>query len=612
MSRFYFLEQLDPQHDYKDGSIVSLTPAVSYALEKRGIPFHILRRNEEDLQMRGNDDVFFLKQINWVKNLDQKIQQEAPLLKANGIRAAYHHFSKLKFVMDTLMVYAIEAKQFLERHKVQSLVFVGKGEEDFSGPSIFDLRKNGHQAYLEILKIVCRELNIKFEIRAVTASNAPKPASGSLLNQLKPVLKALGLKQWFHFFKYAKWKSSAKPAQTSTASGVLFLDAGSEKIDHVLKTYVNTGMRIFTLIGRDIFEYSSLNETRAASLDTPRSGIPDLSQAAQKIAGDKSLYTIFQEKLTWDISSVFAPYLRHFIKEIIPAVISDYLNLKDFCSEHKIELMVAQGSSGKQYTAALNLAKNSKTIKSVCFQHSCGPTYWRDWIYGELDYFHHFMTTDTLHDSFFKKMSEEPWIDECQVRESSFYLKKLNASAVPAKAKTILYIPRKQSMRISKFNSYLYPLTWLYEIQKAVLDMFGKYPDIPVIYKHHPSSKWAEESILKYLEGKGYKNISVQQGSLKTFFEKSERVFMDYPSTPLFEAAASKLPVLALYPSADRIIPEMGLFFGESLKAFSTAKEAAEAVETFIQAQPETYRREIPFAQEDALETLTQEMLAAV
>lgn len=611
MNRLYFIEQLDPAANYSDGKIVSLAPAVSYALEKKGISFEVVRRNEEDKAIRGNDDAFFLKQIEWVKGLDRFLQNEVPALRENSIRAAYHHFSKLKFVMDTILVYALETENFLKKHKTDSLVYVGAGESDFSSPSIFDLRKNGHQAYLEVLKLICRERNIRFEIQAVQ-SHAPAPAAPkSFLEQAKPLLKVLGVKQWYNFFKYAKWKNNAA-ADTSSKEGVLFLDAGSEKIDHVLKAFVSKGMRIFTMVGREIFEYSSMKETRVASLDETTIMVSGLSDAADKITANSSLYTIMREKTGLDLSSILKPYLANFIEKIIPGVVSDYAALQSFCASHRIQTMVAHGSSGKQYTAALNLAKNSGTIKSVCFQHSCGPTYWLDWVYGELDYFHYFMSTDSLHESFFQKMAKEPWMDRCDVRQSPFYLKKLKAeSALQKDSKTVLYIPRKQSMRISKFNSYLYPLPWLYEIQKAILDMFGRHPEIPVIYKHHPSSKWAEASILRYLEEKNYRNISVQQGSLKNFFEKAGRVFMDYPSTPLFEAAASGLPVLALYPSADRIIPEMDSFWGHTLQSFSTATEAAAAAETFITSVPEVYVRNIPFSSGDALENFSQKLVTA-
>ncbi len=616
MKPLYFLAQLPADFNPAAGDTVSLTPQVSYALEKKGISFRILRRNEEDLMTRGDDDAFFLSQVEWINRVDVFLQHALPILKENKIRPAYHHFSKIKFVLDTLIIYALEILHFLQQHPTEHIIYYGKKEPPVTF-SIFELRSNGELAYRTILQKICLEKGIRLEICEIDEPSQVTPQTGvSFKQRVKRFSKECGFKRWFHFFKYHKWELPRLNILKRQRPGILFLDAGSEKIDHVIKEFIRRGYQIYTLIGKDIFEYSDFRETKVSSLaETPldRDYLKSLLRvAAENLIAEDWLLEPSQIKTSFDLAPVFTPYLKHFVSEIIPDVVADYLSFKDFCENFNIQLMVAQGSSGKQYPAALNIAKNSENVKSVCFQHSCGPTYWLDWVFGELDYFNYFMTTDDLHQDFFGKMARESWLSRCEVRQSPFYLKKLS-QRYPVKMqnsiKTVLYIPRKQSMRISKFNSYLYPLPWLYEIQKAIVDTFSRHPEIHVIYKHHPSSKWAHDSILPYIKEKGYNNISVQEGRLDSFFSKVDRVFMDYPSTPLFESAAAGLPCLALYPSADRIIPAMEVFFGPSLRPFSTAQEAGEILENFLSQDAKIFIKSLTYSQENALNFLEEALV---
>ncbi|MCK4852470.1 MAG: hypothetical protein KAS86_05070, partial [Candidatus Omnitrophica bacterium] len=180
----------------------------------------------------------------------------------------------------------------------------------------------------------------------------------------------------------------------------------------------------------------------------------------------------------------------------------------------------------------------------------------------------------------------------------SFHLagesRKKRAGGKKKRSERVVFVEKKFSDRVRCFNNMIFPLTWYFEFQKMVVDLFAEKKDFEFIYKHARGQIWAERSILKYIRSGGCAHIHVFDGHFTETLKFADRVIMDHPSTALFETAAAGIPVLSLYADYYNVLGPAKKVFGRSLREFSSEEEALSIIEEFLGSDPGEYTVDLP------------------
>lgn len=586
-----------------NATVISLAPHVSFQLEEAKVPFSILQDFYEEKALRQDEEALFWEEFEWVKRLDLFLAEMIAPLKKRDIRPAYYHFSKLKYLWDTWIVQARELNFLIERLGPQKIIYVGKsstGNEGEGEQITFDSKKMSSPGYQALVRDICGNSKIPYQVIWLEKSHFQDQANPSSQQIIPPIVTLIKemLKPFFNFFRYHKYHLLTSLAiKKEDAPGVLMLDAGTYPIDKAIEQFLRRRWKVFLKSHGEIKKLHCLLESVIMKMEYGASSV-DISSAVNGLAKLDWFWQSLKKKAGIDLQTILEPSMKGFIVETVPRMIREYDCLEKFVEKEGIRLMVARGSSGANYPAALNLARNQRDrIKSVCFQHACGPTHWLDWIHGELDYFDFFLTSDGLSAEAFKEYKQSGLFGSCEVGCAPYFLKKIaSTSRIQKKNRLVLlYVPAKAFTGISKLNTYLYHPTFLYRLQKALLDFFATKTDYWVIFKYLDSMEWMKSSLFGYLKKQNYKNILLRTGTPQRYFPQTNRVLFDFPSTGLFEATAAGLPVMSLYPSSVQLMPKMAEFFGECLQSFTCPEEAITLVKSYLEEPRQRYIRQLSF-----------------
>lgn len=605
--KLYLVEQDDAALNYGDALVVAMTPEACCALKNRGVSYKIMRDFYEEDEIRGDQDEIFTEELAWTHEWDKWLRKNIPELDRLNLNVSHLHFSKFKFLIDTFMIHARELQVLLKKSgKPSEIVYVEKTPIKPDALSIENLVACFKFSYLELLKTISKLECILFSHHALPGTIGPKPAAPAKTGLLKS-LRGLA-KKAHHFVRYEKWKRGPLKHK------ILFLDAGVLAVDEAIKNCVRKGMTVYFKQGFEIYEYSSaLVPLKIRLKPEPVSAetVDKLKALALETAGGSWHWELIRGRFGYDYRNIFIPYFQDYLLQTVPRVMSEYKALKDFCVKENVRFIAARGSNGKNYPAALSAAKNLKNVSSVCFQHSSGPLYWQDRIMGELDYFDFAGAMEPVSEQAFSEISKKGGLGSAKVFQAPYYFRILSKNAKPpapvqGRKPVLLYVPRKRSLYRVKFNSYIYPLTWFYELQKKMLAFLASRTDYEIYYKHSETSSWAENSLLKDFPAEKYPNLHITTGRLKDFFPKVDRVLIDHASTAMYEAAASGLPFLALYHTTNGLMHPNAQFFGKSLAPFTEMDDILEKSKEFLDSNGDEYRRTFEFATYDPVEKLLE------
>ena len=107
------------------------------------------------------------------------------------------------------------------------------------------------------------------------------------------------------------------------------------------------------------------------------------------------------------------------------------------------------------------------------------------------------------------------------------------------------------------------------------------------------------------INDRGCKNIKYATEPFVKWIKKTDLVLLDYPSTALYEAAVSGLPVMSLYYAPFNVVRESAIkLFGRSLQAFSSFAEGIAKMDDFLNSHSDDFIVFIPSSETSVVETL--------
>ncbi len=597
--RFYLVEDFDPSLSYEGGEILSLTPRTSFLLGRKGIPYSILENYYKEADLRRDEERYFSEQLEWFRAFDEFFKEQIRECHEWNIDLASIHYNRLKYLVDNLIIKACILNAFLEKEKPEEVIYVHQEFPEEGTPSIYDFARKDRRSYAGFVSLLARQGMIPSVSFREAFSGKKRPAANGRF--------------WKDYFRKITAKTSRlwefKTASEKDCSDltVLSLDAGVYAIDAILWELVRRGAVVYVKNEKGVCRLDDFMQKPVLS---PEKKVGSLLSSACLKAFEKfktsELLNWIDGQSPFPIREMVLPYFRNFFESICPKVLSEIPRLTAFYTENHVDFVIGRSSAGVNYPAAL-LAAQKLGIKRVCFQHSVGPLDMKNWINDELACFDiNFPMSTPSKEHFNAQVMGEPY-RHCEVFESSHYLKSVRQSVSPGKPSSrprIFYVPAKTLDGIACFNSMVYPFTWYFEYQKKILEFFGKKMEFNFFYKNLETQRWAQESIVQWLNQKPSPNISVKTGPLTRFLNEADRVIFDFPSTGLFEAAAAGIPVLALHHEAMKVWPPMLEVFGKSLQRFSSAEKAIQKIDEFLKGNPKDYLVELPLSDDNGVDIL--------
>lgn len=592
---WYILEDFNAGLNYAGKDILALTPAACYEMDNREIKYTILEDFYDGDDLAGSRDKYFLEQLNWIDELDEFLRKKIDICAEKKIELAKGHYCQLVFFIDSLVISARANGEFFKKEKLSSVKYACNREGLVSDYSIYGLPSTGQSLVRQIFLKMCEDNNIPVE--SIGATRTRRGNSEDLRRNaglIKNILRDLGGKSVYSYFKYKKYKNPLKTAPRNNLAA-LFLHAGIYAMDNAIERCLNEGWRVYLKDGGHIYRLDGCSRKEVLDLDKHASPLftrikEKCSSVANSLDAGDRLFDWIDEKCGMRTRDLMVKFIRHFIEVICPETLYEIKIISDFLREEKIGFIMARSGTERE-TIGSFLAGKISGVKRVCFQHGMSPMDWKVWHITELKLNDLYFATDNISESYLNDALKNEYAGDCRVFQSPHYLKFLESSIPGKKLKDdlLLYVPLRVFVGYNCLNCMRYSLTWYFRLQKYIIDLLGKNSGLNVVFKLGSGQRWADESIVKYIQDKGYKNISIKRNDFTKHMQSGARVLMDYPSSALFEAVAMGLPVMSLCYSKFPLWTDARRFFGKSIQIFSSFEEAVKLVENFIDSPKEDY-----------------------
>lgn len=613
--KYYFVENYDPALKYGDGTVVSFSPRVSYQLARRNISYRIPEDFYSEKELRQGEDEYFFEQLRWIDGLDEFLRSRIAYFEANSIRLARIYYNRIKYLVDPALIQAYILGRIIERLPAGSeIVYVKFQDKEL--PRTMEGFKFDEEAacFSVLLPLLCaRRPSIRYSFHFFEAfGNTPGPAGAVKPSPVKIAAKWFAdlapLRSAYLFFKYGGWRYWGRGAVEKTK--VLFLHAGSLHLDPVIRDFLAAGADVSLLLGGRIFDLkrpwivevlAGKNDLAGGTLERLKK---DIDACFRDFSGaPENILSWVNRRSGLDLTAFLKPFFESFLRDTSEAVVSRSLAFEDFYRRRKIRCVVTHTSSDLNSKSAVVAARRSGTVRSVCIQHGCDVFQDKIWHITEMDPFDFYLATDGISAVKYRRGASVAYVKKCAVFESPHYLEAVGRiSQRPGKkaggyGRTVLYLPTTLSMHARYFNNMVYPILWYFEYLKKLLDYFeGRKGEPRFIYKHRVlRRKYYEESIIPHIADRGFKHISVSTLPVAEALAGVDAVILDRPTTALFEAVSSGLPVLCLYPRMVEyeVMDEAKLQFGRSLQVFEDAQDACLKIDEFLDGDRSRYVQQL-------------------
>ncbi len=606
MKRFFLLDYYDPAINYQGEGIISLDCSASYYLDKNNLKYKILEDYYSEKDLRAEEKDYYFDQLKWFESFDGFLKEHISLCFRFDIPLARANYLRLKYFVDTIVIYSFIISKFIEKEKeIEEVIYVAKPFPEQNGESIFDFKRINRKVFKDLLELFCKKSNIAFSTRIADEKGLRRKESYHAGFGCNPSLKSF-LKSIYNFVKYEKVTKLLTLNAAFKNRHVFFMHAGSVDVDYPLKELLVNGAKVYLqekdkVLREDLFLRKSLDIQEADS-GTLKQIEDECVRCSRLLKDDKKIIPWINNKCGLDVSLIVVAFLENFISEDCCCVLQNAEKMLGFYKKNKIDCIFARGNTDRDSLGSIIAAKYMRGAKSVCVQHSNFALNNEVFAVIEMETYDFVLTRDDISHEYYKRALSEIYSCDCKPVQSAHYLRSIREKKKTlkfGKAPTVIYVEKKFPDRVRSFNNMIYPLNWYYKYQKSIVDFFGRETSFDFVYKHSMGQEWARESILKYIEDKGYRNITVREEPFIKLAKHADKVIVDYPSGALFEAAKAGKSVLCVCADYFNIIKEAKDVFGRSLQTFSEIEDAISIIKEFFYANPDDYVVEIPFSDDD-------------
>jgi len=622
--KLYLLEAFNSELKFeKDSSVIALTPLVCYQLDKAGVKYSIIEDFYNEIELAATEDEYYQKQLQWIRGLDAFLRETVEEIKKTGLNLATIYYYYLKTaVLDPVFLHSYAISKLLASVKPASVTYIYCPSQEISWD--FSLFYNGCSHWYMVTEAFRQQNNIPLESvvldRARNEHIFAVSRKASVQIRLKRIIVKSGL------IKRAHSLLSGLPHYCKRIQACLFAGKASEKqlnilllkISHIGENFIvkalRKGHRIFLLSHDFIFRFSCFGVSRTYNL-MPEKTSPTTppENAWVKAAGIMENHILLENinKLCkLDVSKIILPQLKYFISRICPELYSYYRGFSEFYNQARIDIVMTPHEVSPVEFAAIAASNKGHQTRSVCVQHGDSVFDVNFWKITELlshriyissnqemmDYLKSQCRSNNMLTEFY--LSPHRFQNIIKIRQK----KVINQESI--KRNRIIYLPTVFIGNRRRFDGQMYPDTWYYKFQKALVEYFASRKEHNFVWKGLSASEVVYNPIPDFIKDGNFTNIEIATDPFIRHLPSADRVICDYPSTGFYESIVAGIPTISLYPRALKVRKSAIEYFGKLLAPFSDFPEAIVHVDEFLKSDPEQYRVTLDMEGEDILDIL--------
>ena len=617
--KLYLVESYSPSLKFEgnDNMIIALTPLAAYELDKAGIKYIILEDYYDEAEFLKEEEAYFKDQLAWFDKFDNLLFHIFPEAKSKNLKLATSHYFYIKSMIDSLVLRSKVIGIFINKVKPNSIIYAStRCEEDSISSAEHPLLfRKSQSLFSRLTPMFCKKYNVDFQriiLKEVADPNSIHPKYKSFINRLKNGLKANNYARnlWYYYKIFSI--SDIFPRSFKNHSHNLFFLKNLGFVKDIIKETLEKGHGVYYKPNNDIIKQSFPYHKVVGCINSnitsaPKNEIKNFPKEVEKA----DIFSGVNNYCGIDISAILLPRLIYFISDFCPHLISLINNYLEFYNDNQIDMVFTPHMVSVDEHAAIIATRYSEKTKSACLQHGDEAFALKLWDYGEYLPYDMYFTTNNEREEYIKRRIELGNLGTKVFQYPNRYeiLPKVNRPkkkrGSPADQKTLVYVPIMYQWDNTFWNEARVPDTWYFSWHKELVKFFDSRKDFNFIWKGIPASNEIYDPIPNLINDRGYKNIKYATESFAKWIKKADLILLDYPSTALYEAAVSGLPVMSLYFAPFNVVRESAIeLFGKSLQAFCNFTEGIAKIDDFLNSNSDDFIVSIPHSETPVVETL--------
>ena len=618
--KYYLVEAYSPDIKFDcDDAIIALTPLASYELDKASIKYTILEDYYDEAEFLKEEEDYFNDQLNWFNEFDNFLFSIYPEAKDKNLKLATNYYFYIKNMVDSLILRSKVIDIFINKVKPNSIIYVStKWKEDLFSladehPLLF---RRSQSLFSRIMPLFCEKYDIDFQriiskegIRQDDIYSGYKNFSRRIERSLKSNIHVRSL---WRYYKTLSINNILLKFPKDLKYNLLFLKITGYNVIDIYKEVQKEGHGVFYKQGNKIIKNNLYPKV-------VKNICPDIISISKQDTTDY-LKGIYKYKIiNWinnycniDITNIIIPRLKYFINDLCSQIISLVDKYINFYNENQINLVITPHRVLVDEFAAIIATRYSENTKSVCLQHGDDVFASKYWDFYEYPSYDIYFAANYERELYVIKHIVKLRNSSTKVFQYSSRYKMLpKASDLKRGArnktdrKTLVYVPTTYQWDSAFWNESRMPDTWYYCWHKELIKYFDSKKDFNFIWKGIPVSNVTYDPIPNLINDRKYKNIKYATESFIKWIKRADLVLLDYPSTALYEAAVSGLPVLSLFFAPFNVVRESALkLFGKSLEPFNNFDEGIVKIDSFLNSNPDEYIVSIPYSKTSMVDTI--------
>ena len=617
--KYYLVEAYSPDLKFeRNGVIIALTPLASYELDKAGIKYSILEDYYDEAEFLKEEEDYFNNQLDWFDKFDNFLFNVYPEAKDKNLKLATSYYFYIKNMVDSIVMRCKVIVIFINKFKPVSVIYISNSwKKDVINPTNHPLQfRKSQSLFSRFIPLFCKKYDINFQriiLKEVLDLNDINLENKHFTSRIKNGLKSnIHVRNLWYFYKTFCISNLFSKSFSNYRYNILFLKTPGFVKD-IIKEAQREGHSIYYKRGNDIITQSFLYHKVIDSI-YPSNIISSSEQDVKGFLKETNKIDIINWLNNYckiDVTNIILPRVQYFINEWCPQIISLVDKYIKFYDENKIDLVITQHMVSVDEFAAIIATKYSEKTKSACLQHGDEAFALKVWDFGEYSPYDIYFTTNCEREKYIKERVQLRNFKTKIYQYSNRYkiLPKVNnlKNKVRSEAdrKTIVYVPIMYQWDNKLWTESRIPDTWYFSWHKELINYFSSREDFDFIWKGISASNEIYDPIPNLINDWGYKNIKYATEPFVKWIKRADLVLLDYPSTALYEAAVSGLPVMSLFFAPFNVVRESALkLFGRSLQPFSSFDEGIAKIDDFLNSNPDEFTVSIPYSDASIVESL--------
>ncbi|MBW2737271.1 MAG: hypothetical protein JRE64_00190 [Deltaproteobacteria bacterium] len=617
--KFYLIEAYSTSLKFKGNyTVIALTPLAAYELDKAGIKYSILEDYYDEAEFLKEEEAYFYDQLAWFDKFDNFLFEIFPEAKDKDLRLATIDYFHLKSMVDSLILRCKKIEILLRALRIDKLIFISM---DWAEDSLSDsqplLFRRGQSLFSRVAPLFCKKYSIQFEriLEKGSSKLSPSDYLGKLsMPTLKARLKSYALIEdlWTTFKIFHVRQLLHGRSETDTRK-IYFLKT-NRYVRSIMREALSRGHGVYYKRGDEIVAQGFVRSKVVGTVPKDDNRLSHRSNYSLQLGSESEITKWISGYCGIDVSQIVLPRLKWYIDSFCVRLIMLNDFYVQFYDSEGIDLVLTPNITGVDECAAITASMLSCKTMSGCLQHGDEGLAMKMHDLCEIAPYDYYFTTHDEREAYAKKR-----VGLCGLGTKVFQYPN-RVTTLPRKNfsykvqrmfkqhRIVVYVPTMYKWDNTFWNESMMSDTWYFDWHKALLDFMSKREDFNFIWKGIPASNEVEDPIPKVLKDSKVKNVKYAVEPFMKWIHRADMVLLDYPSTALYEAAMSGVPVFSLFYEPSNVVRKSFLdIFGKSVQSFSSFDEGVEKIRTFCDSDPEEFTVRLSRSDKSIFEVLKEE-----